>query len=87
VQEMRPITLVAYRVLFGLLFGIAVILIQRVSLRRSFQEWRPLLLLGITNIAIPFFLISWGHRLGSGCHFGCYRPLVYHFACSFFIAR
>jgi drug/metabolite transporter (DMT)-like permease len=63
VQEMRPITLVAYRVLFGLLFGIAVILIQRVSLRRSFQEWRPLLLLGITNIAIPFFLISWGEQV------------------------
>ena len=48
VQEIGPMTLVAYRVLFGLLFGIAVILIQRVSLRRSFQEWRPLLLLGIT---------------------------------------
>ncbi len=62
VQEIGPITLVAFRVLFGLLFGIVVILIQRVQLRRSFKEWFPLLLLGITNVAIPFFLISWGEQ-------------------------
>jgi drug/metabolite transporter (DMT)-like permease len=62
VQEVGPITLVAFRVLFGLLFGIVVILIQRVQLRRSLREWSPLLLLGITNVAIPFFLISWGEQ-------------------------
>ena len=62
VQEVGPTTLVAFRVLFGLLFGIVVILIQRVTLPRSFKEWGPLLLLGITNVAIPFFLISWGEQ-------------------------
>ena len=62
VQEVGPITLVAFRVLFGLLFGIVVIFIQRVQLSRSFKEWSPLLLLGITNVAIPFFLISWGEQ-------------------------
>jgi len=62
VQEIGPITLVAFRVLFGLLFGIAVILIQRAQLPHSFKEWSPLLLLGITNVAIPFFLISWGEQ-------------------------
>ena len=62
VQEVGPITLVAFRVLFGLLFGVAVILIQRVTLPRSFREWSPLLLLGISNVAIPFFLISWGEQ-------------------------
>jgi drug/metabolite transporter (DMT)-like permease len=62
VQEVGPITLVAFRVLFGLLFGIVVIFIQRVQLLRSFKEWFPLLLLGITNVAIPFFLISWGEQ-------------------------
>ena len=62
VQEVGPITLVAFRVLFGLLFGIVVILVQRVRLLRSFKEWSPLLLLGITNVAIPFFLISWGEQ-------------------------
>lgn len=62
VQEISPITLVAFRVLFGLLFGIAVIFIQRARLPRSLREWSPLLILGITNVAIPFFLISWGEQ-------------------------
>jgi drug/metabolite transporter (DMT)-like permease len=62
VQEVGPITLVAFRVLFGLLFGIAVIFIQRIQWPSSFKEWSPLLLLGITNVAIPFFLISWGEQ-------------------------
>jgi drug/metabolite transporter (DMT)-like permease len=62
VQEIGPITLVAFRVLFGLLFGVAVIFIQRVQLPRSLKEWFPPLVLGITNVAVPFFLISWGQQ-------------------------
>ncbi len=62
VQEVGPITLVAFRVLFGLLFGIAVILVQRTRLPMTFREWFPVLLLGISNVAIPFFLISWGEQ-------------------------
>ena len=62
VQEVGPITLVAFRALFGLLFGIAVILVGRTSVRLSITEWKPLLILGITNVAIPFFLISWGEK-------------------------
>lgn len=60
VQEVGPITLVAYRALFGLSFGIVVILIQRVKLPRTFRDLFPLFMVGITNVAIPFFLISWG---------------------------
>jgi drug/metabolite transporter (DMT)-like permease len=60
VQEVGPVTLVAFRVLFGLLFGIAVIFIQRTPWPRTFKTWFPLLLLGLTNVAVPFFLISWG---------------------------
>jgi len=62
IQEIGPITLVAFRVLFGLLFGIAVIFIQRTPWPRTFKTWFPLLLLGLTNVAIPFFLISWGEK-------------------------
>jgi drug/metabolite transporter (DMT)-like permease len=62
VQEVGPITLVAFRVLFGLLFGVAVILIRRPTLSRDVRSWAPMLLLGITNVAIPFFLISWGEQ-------------------------
>jgi drug/metabolite transporter (DMT)-like permease len=63
VQEMGPITLVAYRVLFGFLFGLAVVLFQRTKWPSTFKEWLPLLALGMTNIAIPFFLISWGEKV------------------------
>lgn len=62
VQEIAPTTLVAFRVLFGLLFGVAVIVFGRVQLPRSIKDWLPLLILGITNVAIPFVLISWGEQ-------------------------
>jgi drug/metabolite transporter (DMT)-like permease len=63
VQEVGPITLVAYRVLFGLLFGVVVVTFQRAKWPSTFKEWLPLLVLGMTNIAIPFFLISWGEQV------------------------
>lgn len=62
VQEVGPVTLVAFRVLFGMLFGLAVILAFRIPWPRTFTAWLPLLILGITNIAAPFFLISWGEQ-------------------------
>jgi drug/metabolite transporter (DMT)-like permease len=62
VQEIGPVTLVAFRALFGLLFGVMVMLVQRVQWPRSFKAWFPLLILGLTNVAIPFFLISWGEQ-------------------------
>jgi drug/metabolite transporter (DMT)-like permease len=62
VAEVGPITLVAFRVLFGLLFSASVILVQRVPLPRTFKGWLPFLILGISNVAIPFFLISWGEQ-------------------------
>lgn len=61
-REVGPITLVAFRVFFGLLFGAAVILTQRISMPRTIKEWAPLIVLGLTNIAVPFFLISWGQK-------------------------
>jgi drug/metabolite transporter (DMT)-like permease len=62
VQEVTPMLLVAFRALFGLLFGIVVISTQRARLPRDAKSWLPLLVLGLTNIAIPFFLISWGEK-------------------------
>lgn len=59
-REIGPNELVAFRVLFGLLFCIVVIFIQKVKLPRTLKEWKPLFVLGITNIAAPFFLIAWG---------------------------
>jgi drug/metabolite transporter (DMT)-like permease len=62
IQEVGPITLVAFRAILGLLFGVAVIWFQRTQLPRTLRAWMPLLVLGITNIAVPFFLISWGEQ-------------------------
>src|SRR6185503_13894016 len=53
----------AFRTLFGLLFGIVVIFVQRISWPSRRKEWTPLLVLGIFNIAVPFFLISWGEQV------------------------
>ena len=61
-QEVNPSMLVAFRVLFGLLFGIAVIFIRKIKLPRNSKEWIAMFVLGVTNIAVPFFLISWGER-------------------------
>jgi drug/metabolite transporter (DMT)-like permease len=59
IRELGAITLVAYRVSFGLLFVLAMLFIQKIKLPSAFKEWAPLFVLGLTNIAIPFFLISW----------------------------
>ena len=61
-REIGPITLVAFRVFFGFLFGAIVIITRRIPLPRTWKEWAPLIVLGLTNIAIPFFLISWGQK-------------------------
>ena len=61
-REIGPITLVAFRAFFGFLFGVAVVVTQRIPLPRTWKEWAPLIVLGLTNIAIPFFLISWGQK-------------------------
>jgi drug/metabolite transporter (DMT)-like permease len=62
VQEIGPFTLVAFRVLFGLVFGIVVILITRPPMPSSVIGFLPPLVLGISNVAIPFILISWGEQ-------------------------
>lgn len=59
-DEIGPNTLVAWRVLFGLLFAAGVVFQQHKAWPGDFAGWFPFLLLGITSVAIPFFLITWG---------------------------
>ena len=59
-DEIGPFTLVAFRVLFGVLFAGGVVILQRKSWPRDWAGWFPFLLLGVTSVAIPFFLITWG---------------------------
>ncbi|MFL7871704.1 MAG: DMT family transporter, partial [Anaerolineales bacterium] len=59
-NEIGPFTLVAFRVLFGVLFAGGAVFLQRKAWPRDWAGWFPFLLLGATSIAIPFVLITWG---------------------------
>ncbi len=61
-NEIGPLTLVAYRVGLGLLTGLLVALILRVPLPRDRRTWGIFAVLGVFNVAIPFFLITWGEQ-------------------------
>jgi drug/metabolite transporter (DMT)-like permease len=60
--EVEPLTLVTYRVAFGLLTGLAVAAVLRIRIPRDWKTWRVFIILGILNVAIPFSLISWGEK-------------------------
>ncbi len=59
-NEVGPFMLVALRMAFGAAGLLAVILIQRPKWPQDRRVWLVLALLGLTNTAIPFTLISWG---------------------------
>lgn len=59
-DELGPLTLVAYRLLFGMLGLLIVVLISRPELPKDKKIWQALVVLGFTNTAFPFFLFSWG---------------------------
>jgi drug/metabolite transporter (DMT)-like permease len=62
IQELDAFTLVGWRLLFGTLGMVVVILVRRPPLPRTWQTWASLALLGIINTALPFVLISWGEK-------------------------
>jgi drug/metabolite transporter (DMT)-like permease len=62
VQEIGPMALVAFRVLFGVITVVVIALYQKVQWPRDGKTWRNFAILGPTSLAIPFFLISWGEQ-------------------------
>ncbi|HJW91676.1 MAG TPA: DMT family transporter [Anaerolineales bacterium] len=60
VQEVGPFTLVAFRLLFGILGLLVVAAYSRPAWPKTRRLWLALALLGMTNTALPFVLISWG---------------------------
>ncbi|MEN8241434.1 MAG: DMT family transporter [Chloroflexota bacterium] len=62
VQEIGPVTMLAIRLLLGSLFLLAVAAFQKPAWPKSRQEWVVLAVIGITNTAVPFVLISWGQQ-------------------------
>jgi drug/metabolite transporter (DMT)-like permease len=84
-DEIGPNTLVAWRVLFGLLFAGGAVFVQRKTWPRDWAGWFPFLLLGITSVAIPFFLITWGELSidsAVAIHFECHRAALHHRHCA-----
>lgn len=58
IQELGPVTLVAYRALFAFL-GLLVVTLLRRSMRLPRATWGTFFVLGLFNIAVPFTLIFW----------------------------
>ena len=63
VEEIGPFTLVAFRLLFGLIGLLAVVWQKKQSFPRDRKILLAYLFMGAFNTAIPFTLISWGETL------------------------
>jgi drug/metabolite transporter (DMT)-like permease len=70
VQTVPPVMVVSSRLLFGLMGLAAVLLAQRLRLPRDLRTWRHLAVVGIVNVAIPFFLITWAESGEQGLDSG-----------------
>ncbi len=60
VQDTGPFTLVAFRLLFGLLGLLAVMKYKKQPFPRDKRILLSLAIMGVINTALPFTLISWG---------------------------
>jgi drug/metabolite transporter (DMT)-like permease len=61
-HEVGPVTLVGFRVVFGALIVILVTILTRTPWPRDRATWVTYAILGVTSVAIPFILISWGEK-------------------------
>jgi drug/metabolite transporter (DMT)-like permease len=62
VASFEPFTLIALRLGIGLALLVAVVAIAREPLPRSSRTYGHLLFMGVFNIAVPFFLITWAEQ-------------------------
>jgi drug/metabolite transporter (DMT)-like permease len=62
VQEVDPFTLVGWRLLFGALGMLVVLVVRRPAFPRQRSTWLAMVVMGMINTALPFVLISWGEK-------------------------
>jgi drug/metabolite transporter (DMT)-like permease len=62
VQEIGPMALTAFRMLFGAVMAVAIGVYQKVEWLRDLRTWVIFGILGPTSLAIPIFFISWGEQ-------------------------
>lgn len=60
VGYLPPLTIVTFRVALAALALWAIILVRKLPLPKTAQQWRSLLVVGLFNNALPFCLIVWG---------------------------
>jgi len=62
VQDVGPMSLTAFRMLFGAITAVAIGIYQKVEWPRDLRTWVIFGVLGPTSLALPIFLISWGEQ-------------------------
>ncbi len=62
VQEIGPMALTAFRMLFGAITAVAIGAYQKVEWPRDLRTWIIFGILGPTSLALPIFFISWGEQ-------------------------
>lgn len=62
VQEIGPMSLVAFRMLFGALSAAAIGAFVKVNWPRDRKTWLTFAVIGPASLAIPIFFISWGEQ-------------------------
>lgn len=62
VQKVGPMSLVAFRMLFGALTAGVIAYFQGIPFSRNWKDWGVFAIFGPLSLAIPIFLISWGEQ-------------------------
>ena len=62
VQDIGPMALTAFRMLFGAITAVIIGLYQKVKWPRDWKTLGIFAILGPTSLAIPIFFISWGEQ-------------------------
>lgn len=62
VQDIGPMALTAFRMLFGAVTAVGIGIYQKVAWPRDRSTWNIFAVLGPASLAIPIFFISWGEQ-------------------------
>lgn len=62
VQEIGPMALTSFRMLFGAITAVAIGVYQKVEWPRDLKTWLIFAALGPASLAVPIFFISWGEQ-------------------------
>lgn len=62
VQDIGPMSLTAFRMLFGAITAVAIGVYQKVEWPRDLKTWVIFAVLGPASLAFPIFFISWGEQ-------------------------